>query len=61
MEGFVNSIDFFNRLSADEQQAITEKAIQLKQAYQLFQLKQQASVSQKQLVEKMDIPQDSRG
>lgn len=57
MKGFVNSKDFFNRLPADEQQAITEKATQLKQAYQLAQLRQQADISQKQLAEKMGVSQ----
>lgn len=57
MKGFTNSKDFFNSLPADEQQAITEKATKLKQAYQLSQLRQQADISQKQLADKMGVSQ----
>lgn len=57
MKGFINSKDFFNSLAGDEQQAITEKAIKLKQPYQLSQLRQQADISQKQLAERMGVSQ----
>lgn len=57
MKGFINSKDFFNRLPTDEQQAITEKAEKLKQAYAISQLRQNANLSQQQLAEKMGVSQ----
>ena len=57
MTTFVHAKNFIKALPLDEQQAIKTKAKQLKQAYAIAQLRQQANLSQQQLAEKMGVSQ----
>lgn len=54
---FVSHNDYFSRLPKARQDRITAKANQLKQAYELSQLRATANLSQAQLAEKMGVSQ----
>lgn len=54
---FINHDEFMTRLPKERQDRINAKAKQLKQAYELSQLRQTANLSQSELAVKMGVSQ----
>lgn len=56
---FINHDEFISQLPTERQNRIKAKAKQLKQAYELSQLRQTANLSQSELAVKMGVSQTS--